>query len=98
MTAPPVIASHAVVSPEGPAKNPSGQSGSRGDWGTALRQAAPLIGIGTTLAATVLLALGVGYWLDQRLKTGPWLLLAGGMFGLFAALYQFFRTVAGLKK
>jgi F0F1-type ATP synthase assembly protein I len=57
-----------------------------------------LIGIGTTLAMTVVLSLGVGYWLDQRLKTSPWLLLAGGLLGIGAALYQFFRTVTGLGK
>lgn len=68
------------------------------NWGRALRDAGPYIGIGATLAATVLLGLGVGYWLDQRLETSPWLLLLGGLLGIGAALYQFFKTVAGLSK
>lgn len=72
--------------------------GSSGAWGTALRDAAPYIGIGTTLAATVLLGLGVGYWLDRRLGTDPWLLFAGGVAGTIVAMYQFFRTVAGFRK
>jgi F0F1-type ATP synthase assembly protein I len=46
----------------------------------------------------VLLGLGVGYWLDQRLGTSPWLLLLGALLGIGAALYQFFKTVAGLGK
>jgi len=69
-----------------------------GAWGTAVRDVAPYVGIGTTLALTVLLGLGVGYWLDQRLGTGPWLLLVGGFLGMALAFYQFFRTVAGLRK
>jgi F0F1-type ATP synthase assembly protein I len=69
-----------------------------GAWGNALRDSAPYIGIGTTLAVTMVLGLGVGYWLDQRLKTSPWLLFAGGLLGMIVAFYQFFRTVAGLKK
>jgi len=51
------------------------------------------LGLGTTLAVTVLAALGLGYWLDTRLGTRPWLLLAGGGLGIGAALYQFIRTV-----
>ena len=46
----------------------------------------------------MLLGLGVGYWLDRRLKTEPWLLFAGGVAGIGVAFYQFFRTVAGLRK
>jgi ATP synthase protein I len=69
-----------------------------GAWGTALRDVAPYIGIGTSLAVTVLLGLGVGYWLDQRLKTDPWLLFLGGVLGMGLAFYQFSRTVAGLRK
>jgi F0F1-type ATP synthase assembly protein I len=50
------------------------------------------------LAATVLLGLGVGYWLDRRLKTEPWFLFVGGVLGMALALYQFWKTVAGLRK
>jgi F0F1-type ATP synthase assembly protein I len=46
----------------------------------------------------VLLGLGVGYWLDQRLGTYPWLLLAGGVLGMTVAFYHFFKTVARLGK
>jgi ATP synthase protein I len=93
-----MLVSLAVVSPENLRARPSGPSESRGDWSTALRQAAPYLGIGTTLAATALLGLGVGYWLDQRLKASPWFLLVGGVLGLLGAFYQFFKTVAGLSR
>jgi F0F1-type ATP synthase assembly protein I len=68
------------------------------DWTRALREAAPFLGLGTTLAVTVLAGLGGGYWLDRRLGTRPVFLLLGGAFGVGVALYHFFRTVAGLDK
>jgi F0F1-type ATP synthase assembly protein I len=68
------------------------------DWTRALRETAPLAGLGTTLAVTVLAGLGGGYWLDGRLGTRPVFLLLGGALGVGAALYHFFTTVAGLNK
>jgi len=50
------------------------------------------------LAVTILLGLGGGYWLDSRFGTRPWFFLLGGVLGLGLALYQFFKTVAGLKR
>jgi ATP synthase protein I len=64
-----------------------------GDWMRGLREAGPYLSIGTSLAATVLLGVGAGYWLDRRFATKPIFLLIGSAFGLFAALYQFFTTV-----
>jgi len=76
---------------------PSKGGNARG-WARTLRDVAPYLGIGTTLAVTVLAGLGAGYWLDAQLGTTPWLLLLGGTFGLGAALFYFFRTVASLKR
>jgi F0F1-type ATP synthase assembly protein I len=59
---------------------------------------APYLGLGMTLAVTVLAGLGGGYWLDGRLGTRPVFVLLGGVVGLGAALYDFFRTAAGLNK
>lgn len=73
-------------------------SGSGRGLAKGLRDAAPLLGLGTTLAVTVLAGLGGGYWLDGRLGTRPWFLLLGGMLGVGAALYHFLKTVAGLQK
>jgi len=56
------------------------------------------LGVGTTLAATVLAGLGGGYWLDGRLGTRPLFLLLGGTLGLGAGLYHFFKTVTGQQK
>ena len=64
-----------------------------GDWTRAIREAGPYLSIGTSLAATVLLGLGAGYWVDRRFGTPPIFFLIGSALGLFAALYQFFKTV-----
>ena len=83
-----------VVAPAPGGRGPSG----KGDWTSALREAAPYLGIGTSFAASVLLGLGLGYWLDRRLGTSPWLFLIGAALGLLAGFIQFSKTVAGRKK
>jgi hypothetical protein len=47
------------------------------------------------MAVTVLLCLGGGYWIDGKLGTRPAFFLVGAAFGLFAALYTFFKAVKG---
>jgi ATP synthase protein I len=78
-----------------PERKPGG--GAR-DRTRALREAAPFLGLGTTLAVTVLAGVGGGYWLDGRLGTRPVFLLLGGALGVGAALYHFFTAVARLNK
>jgi ATP synthase protein I len=74
------------------------KDGHPGEWRGALRDVAPYLGIGTALAVTVLLGLGGGYWLDGRFGTRPVFFLAGGILGLGAAMYHFWKTVTGLKR
>lgn len=73
------------------------QDGGRGDWTRALREAAPYLGIGSSSAATVLLGLAGGYWLDGRFGTRPLLFLLGGVFGILAAFWQVYKLVMGRK-
>jgi hypothetical protein len=49
------------------------------------------------MAVTILLTLGGGYWLDGKLGTKPVLFLLGGGFGVFAAGYNFYKSVMGRK-
>jgi len=77
-------------------ENPKG--GDARDWTRGLREAAPLLGLGMTLAVTVLAGLGAGYWLDGRLGTRPWLMLLGACLGITAALVYFIKTVTGSAK
>ena len=78
----------------GASRDPSPQS----DFARVLREAAPYLGMGTALAATVGLSFGLGFWLDGLLGTKPLLALASGSLGVVAALVQFVRTASNLNK
>jgi F0F1-type ATP synthase assembly protein I len=69
-----------------------------GGWTSGLRDVAPYIGLGTTLAGSVLLGLGIGYWLDSKLDTRPAFFLVGAVMGLLAAGLHFYRTVVIKKR
>lgn len=83
------MSSSGNVPDDGPAGKGAGSSG----WTQALREAAPLLGLGTTLAGAVLLGVGGGYWLDSKLGTRPVFVLIGTVLGLGAAGLQFYRMV-----
>jgi F0F1-type ATP synthase assembly protein I len=57
----------------------------------AVREAAPFLGIGTSLATTVLVAVGGGYWVDREFNTAPAFFLVGAALGLLAATYHFYK-------
>ena len=46
----------------------------------------------------MLLGLGIGYWMDERLSTRPLFFILGGTLALLAALIYFFKTVSSLKR
>jgi len=84
-------------SPDG--KTPGSDGG--GDWQRTLRDTAPYLGIGSSLAFTVLLCLAVGYWLDKKLGTEPRLFLVGavvGIAGAFVHFWRMYRVMEGKKK
>ncbi len=56
-----------------------------------LRELGRYSGLGLTWALSVLLFLLIGYWLDGRLGTLPWLTMAGAFLGAaggFLSLYK----------
>jgi F0F1-type ATP synthase assembly protein I len=67
-------------------------------WTRAVQDAGPYLGMGIGLAVMVLVCLGAGYWLDGRLGTSPWFFLLGGVFGMAAAGYHFYRTVSARQR
>jgi F0F1-type ATP synthase assembly protein I len=86
-------------SPEG--KTPVDESSGPAGWQRSLRDSAPYLGIGSSLAFTVLLCLGVGHWVDKRMGTEPRGFLVGAVVGLVAAFlhfWQMYRTMSGTKK
>ena len=73
--------------------SPEHKDGESRAWARTLRDVGPYLGIGVSLAVTVLLGVGVGYWLDGRLGTTPAFVLAGAVVGILAAGYHFYRLV-----
>lgn len=61
-------------------------------------QTQKLIGLGSQIAATLVIYVLVGYALDAWLGTEPWLLLAGSILGIAAVFVQIFRAAAELNK
>lgn len=51
-----------------------------------------LLGIGIQLVVTILAFAALGWWLDGKLDTTPWLLLAGLLFGATGGMISFIRT------
>lgn len=56
----------------------------------------PYLGLGTQLAATVILMFFIGYWLDEKFNTRPLLIIVFSIFGAFAAIYNFIKSVLKL--
>lgn len=52
-----------------------------------------LAGLGIQFAATILVFLYIGQWLDRRLGTAPWLLIAGVLLGAGASFYSMYRKL-----
>lgn len=48
--------------------------------------------IGWELVVSVLGGFLVGQWLDKKLKTSPWLVLVGSLFGITVALYRIIKV------
>ena len=73
--------------------SPENKDGDSRAWARTLRDVGPYLGLGATLAVTVLVGVGGGYWLDGKLGTTPAFVLAGAVVGLLAAGYHFYRLV-----
>ena len=57
-----------------------------------VRSAGVLLTAGLQITAGTLLMGGLGYWLDRRWATTPWLMTAGIVFGAAAGMVSFIRT------
>jgi ATP synthase protein I len=66
--------------------------------GKILSDYAPYIGLGLQLAVTVVIMVFIGVWLDGEFDTKPALTIICSFIGVFAALYNFIKTVIKLGK
>ena len=65
-------------------------------YGKALRTAGPLFTAGIQMAVAIGLMAFVGYLLDRRWQTSPWLMVVGVFLGAAAGMYQFIKTAMGI--
>lgn len=56
------------------------------------------MGAGLQFAASIALFLFLGMWLDKRLGTDPWLLIAGVMVGGTAGFWSIYRRLVVLPR
>jgi ATP synthase protein I len=55
-------------------------------------------GIGLQFAVVILVFTGVGYWLDRRLGTSPWLLVLGVFAGAAAGIFSMYQKVSAVQR
>ncbi len=58
----------------------------------------PYLGLGVQLAATIVVMVYLGDWLDAKYGTAPRYTLICAIFGIFAGMYNLIKIVLGLEK
>jgi ATP synthase protein I len=53
----------------------------------------PYFGLGLQLAATVIVMVFLGIWLDGKFNSSPWLTIVCSFLGIASAMYSFLKTV-----
>ena len=64
----------------------------RQDRKTLFRELGKYSALGLEMALSVVIGLGVGYYLDQWLGTGPWLMIVWICFGFAAGVRSLYRA------
>ncbi len=59
----------------------------------SLRKVGPYLNIGGVFLGCMVLGVALGWWLDQKLGTKPWMLLSGSLLGMVSGFYHFFKVV-----
>jgi F0F1-type ATP synthase assembly protein I len=72
----------------GPTAGPPG-----GREATSGPSASEFAGVGLQFAASIIVFLLAGQWLDRRLGTAPWLLIVGVFFGAGGGFYSMYRKL-----
>jgi F0F1-type ATP synthase assembly protein I len=64
----------------------------------SMQQVGPYLGLGTQLAATIVVMFFLGRWLDEKFNTFPILILIFTFGGAATGLYNFIKTVLELNE
>lgn len=79
-------------------KNQNPKKKKRPDLTKTYRDIGPYLGLGTQLAATIVVMFFLGRWLDGLLESQPWLTISFAFLGGFAGIYNFIKTVLALNE
>ena len=61
--------------------------------GKGYAEAGPYISAGSQYAASIVVCMLIGWWLDGKLGTSPWLLVAGVILGAVAGFYNLYKSL-----
>jgi ATP synthase protein I len=78
--------------------DPKDVKGQGEEIASAYRKAGPYIDASWQLAGSVGLGTALGWFLDKKLHTGPWLLVVGALVGIGIGFFTFFRILMNLDK
>lgn len=79
-------------------KKPSKTNSTLSSLSEAYRKLGPYLNIGYFFAASVTVMTLLGYYLDKKWQTDPWLTVCGAFLGIGMGFYNFFKTVLNLDK
>lgn len=71
---------------------------STGNLSDSYKSVGPYLGLGTQLAATIVLMFFLGRWLDSKFNSTPLMILICSFLGGFAGIYNFIKTVLELNE
>ncbi len=74
------------------------QQKKKADLTKTYKDIGPYLGLGTQLAASIVLMFFFGRWLDQYFDTEPWLTIFFSLFGGFAGIYNVIKATLLLNK
>ena len=61
-----------------------------------IKNLAPFLNLGWQLVASICLMALLGWWLDGKLGTTPWLTIVGSLLGVAIGMFTFIKTVRKL--
>ncbi len=65
---------------------------------SVIKDVAPYLGLGGQLAATIVIMVFIGNWLDKKFDTSPLYVLIFGILGIFSGMYNLIKTVLSIDK
>lgn len=69
-----------------------------GSFNSTIKEVTPYLGLGLQLAATIVIMIFLGDWIDSKLGLNYIFTILFSIFGIFAGIYNLIRSVNALEK